>query len=162
MVVNSVLLFAAVRRGSAWEGSGFFACSAPDGVGRQDGLGRIGTVNSYPTYASPLTITATGTVNASSGNGVYGYPSPPQLWTLANYGTVTANSANGVDLAAAGTVANSGTIEATGAHGYGVRLHLHGPSGREEMPRQGSARGCVRAPPGCSGATLAGCRQARQ
>jgi hypothetical protein len=31
--VNSLLLFAAVRRGSAWEGSGFFACSAPFGAG---------------------------------------------------------------------------------------------------------------------------------
>src|SRR5690349_15488493 len=32
----------------------------------------LGSVNSYPTYASPLTITATGTVAASTGDGVYG------------------------------------------------------------------------------------------
>jgi hypothetical protein len=31
--VKSVLLVTAVRRWSAWGGSGFFACSAPDGAG---------------------------------------------------------------------------------------------------------------------------------
>src|SRR5271168_2775750 len=36
MVVNSAFLFAPVRRGRAWKSSGFFTCSAPDGVGGQD------------------------------------------------------------------------------------------------------------------------------
>src|SRR6266853_3434890 len=58
-------------------------------------------------YTSPLTITATGAVYASSGNAVYG----PNIaaWTVANQGRIAASGSNGdgVLLMAGGLVDNS-------------------------------------------------------
>ena len=73
----------------------------------------LGTVNSYPTYASPLTITASGAVEPSSGDAIFG----PNAGTVVNQGTITAPS-QGVDLSGSGSVSNSGLIE---GH-YGVRI----------------------------------------
>ncbi|MGC2411840.1 MAG: hypothetical protein WA459_03960, partial [Stellaceae bacterium] len=73
------------------------------------------------TYPSPLTITSTGAVEASSGNAIYG--STSQAWTVVNSGLVEATGylGDGVYLkGAASLVTNSGTIAAT--QGRGILL----------------------------------------
>ena len=67
----------------------------------------LGTVTSAGTYASPLTITASGGVTASSAYAVFGPNS--QAWTVANYGTVVNTGSYGIELLLGGSVTNSGT-----------------------------------------------------
>ncbi len=104
------------------------------------------TLGTSGNYASPLTITATGAVEASSGNAVTGPGTQP--WTVVNQGTLTApgygvrlfdggyvGNAGGLiqgilgiyASAAAGTVTNSGTI--LGTLGIGVFLKGGGSVG---------------------------------
>jgi fibronectin-binding autotransporter adhesin len=108
----------------------------------------LGSVSTYPTYASPLTILSTGTVALSgTGNAVYGPGS--SAWTVVNQGgvSVAGTTGIGIDLmlggyvgnsgvisaptgvaitGAVGTVTNSGTIQATGTSSYGVSLSSGG------------------------------------
>ena len=110
----------------------------------------LGTVASTGTYTSPLTITSTGVVAASSGDAIYGDNSA--AWTVVNSGTVGSTGgagSEGIDLraggnvdntasglikgylgvyigTAAGTVTNAGTIDSTAASSYGVRLNAGG------------------------------------
>jgi hypothetical protein len=83
----------------------------------------LGSVNSYPTYASPLTITSTGTVVAGAGDGIYG--GVALVGTIDNAvrvsgGIGNAGSVGGaeIDPAGRGNIVNSGTI-AGGAVGVG-------------------------------------------
>ncbi|MGC2415781.1 MAG: hypothetical protein WA459_24170 [Stellaceae bacterium] len=95
----------------------------------------LGSVNSYPTYASQLTITANGTIVASSGNGVYG--GITEFGTINNAGRITAGISvieihdgagtvtklgavfgivgSGIYLASGGVVTNSGVIHSGAA-----------------------------------------------
>jgi hypothetical protein len=80
------------------------------------------TLSTSGNYASPLTITSTGAVDASSGDAIYGDSTQP--WTVANYGTVTATAGIGINLAAGGTIVDSGTIS-----GSGTAVQFGGTSG---------------------------------
>ncbi|HEV8678629.1 MAG TPA: Hint domain-containing protein, partial [Stellaceae bacterium] len=111
----------------------------------------FGTAESTGTYTSPLTITASGLIDAGSGDAIHGDNSAS--WAVVNDGTVAATGASGdgIDLrgggtidnaagtaliagydngvyitGAAGTVSNAGTIEATGTSGRGVYLTAGG------------------------------------
>jgi len=67
----------------------------------------LGTVNSSPTYASPLTITSTGAVYAPTTDGVF---APSGLaGTVINQGTITANH-HGIKLLGGGYVNNQGGV----------------------------------------------------
>ena len=99
------------------------------------------------TYTSPLTITSTGAVEATSNDAIHGDSSA--AWTIVNFGTVetTGTGGDGIDLraggsvtntgaglikgsrgvfivGAAGTVTNAGTI--LGTSGYGLQLFAGG------------------------------------
>jgi hypothetical protein len=77
-------------------------------------------------YASPLTITAGGTITAPSHTvGVYA-PSSGGTPTLVNEGAINATYAAGVDFLNAGTVNNSGSILTTGYRAPGVYLNSGG------------------------------------
>jgi O-antigen biosynthesis protein len=80
------------------------------------------TLATSGSYASPLTITVTGGVTASSGDAVYG-PST-QAWTVANYGTVLSTSGKGINFAAGGSVDNTGLIE-----GQAQAIYITGSAG---------------------------------
>ncbi len=78
----------------------------------------LGSVNSFPTYATPLTITSTGAILTSAGDGIYG--------GVAGYGTID-NAGKigggvggaGIVLSAGGGIANSGAITGGGgSDGY--------------------------------------------
>ncbi|HEV2334846.1 MAG TPA: hypothetical protein VGS13_05080 [Stellaceae bacterium] len=111
----------------------------------------LGSVNSYPTYASPLTITSTGAVAGTSFYGILGPAT--RAWTVTNQGTVTApgegisltlggSVTNGISGAiggliqgydsgisiggSTGTIVNFGMVKATGAASSGVYLHAGG------------------------------------
>jgi len=72
----------------------------------------LGSVNSYPTYASPLTIASTGTIRPGSSNANAVYGPNTQAWTVANYGEIAATGdASGIDLSAGGSVGNAGMVE---------------------------------------------------
>src|SRR5438093_206635 len=75
------------------------------------------TLSTGGTYSSPLTITATGAVEASAGNAIYGNAS--QAWAVENQGTIATTAANGIGiyLAAGGNVTNAGTGLISGAKG---------------------------------------------
>src|SRR6185312_13063845 len=67
----------------------------------------LGTVNSSPTYASPLTINSTGAVYAPTTVGVF---APSGLaGTVINQGTITANH-HGIKLLGGGYVNNQGGV----------------------------------------------------
>src|SRR5260370_1768412 len=74
----------------------------------------LGSVNSYPTYASPLTIAASGAVGADAASAIYGPGT--QVWTVYNAGRVTNSNTtgDGIALDQGGAVTNSagGTITA--------------------------------------------------
>ena len=80
------------------------------------------TLSTSGNYASPLTITATGAVEAASGNAIYGPAS--QAWTVQNQGTITAPS-YGVDLLLGGYVGNS----ASGLIKASMGVHIQGATG---------------------------------
>jgi hypothetical protein len=82
----------------------------------------LGSVNSYPTYASPLTIATTGAVEVNAAVAIDGPAT--QAWTVDNAGMVTNNSTSGhlgIVLHDGGAVTNnaSGTIAAYGGVGIG-------------------------------------------
>ncbi len=59
-------------------------------------------------YASPLTITASGAVEAGSGDAIYG--ANTQAWTVSNAGTITATgTSDGIDLRLGGSVTDAST-----------------------------------------------------
>jgi hypothetical protein len=59
-------------------------------------------------YASPLTIAASGAVEAGSGDAIYG--ANTQAWTVSNAGTITATgTSDGIDLRLGGTVTDAST-----------------------------------------------------
>src|SRR6266536_3144249 len=74
----------------------------------------LGSVNNYPTYASPLTIAATGAVEVAAAAAIYGPGT--QAWTVVNDGMVINNSTTGYGIALdqGGAVTNNagGTITA--------------------------------------------------
>ncbi len=74
------------------------------------------TLATSGTYASPLTIAATGYIdNTGTGDAVYGDATQP--WTLSNYGRIASlgiASRYGVNLRAGGSILNDGTITASG------------------------------------------------
>jgi len=75
------------------------------------------TLGTSGTYASPLTITATGAVTAGTTIAVIGtYPSAAP-WTVANYGAV--QGYGGIDIGK-GTVTNAGTIVGAGGNAFGI------------------------------------------
>jgi hypothetical protein len=84
----------------------------------------LGTVSSAGTYASPLTITASGGVTASGAYAVFGPNS--QAWTVANYGTVLNTGSYAIELLLGGSITNSGTglIE-----GYFYGVDINGAAG---------------------------------
>jgi hypothetical protein len=69
----------------------------------------LGTTEIGGTVTSPLTITSTGAVEASSGDAIYGNGSA--AWTVVNSGTVetTGTTGSGINLRAGGSVDNTGT-----------------------------------------------------
>ncbi len=79
------------------------------------------TLSSSGSYSSPLTITASGAVDADASAAIYGPGT--QAWTVVNAGIVTNSSAtgNGIELDAGGSVTNNagGTIAAY----YGVVIN---------------------------------------
>ena len=79
----------------------------------------LGVVDNYPTYASPLKITATGMIAAAAGAGI----TSAQVGTVANFGTVAAgNGGAGIDLATGGSIANGSTSTMTALIAGGCRL----------------------------------------
>src|SRR5689334_1888180 len=114
------------------------------------------TLATAGSYASPLTITATGAVDAATGNAIYG--DSTQAWTVVNRGTIAAASYgsegiylkhggrvtngagttstalisggfSGVDInGASGTVVNLGTIATTDSFSIGARVQSAGSS----------------------------------
>jgi hypothetical protein len=118
----------------------------------------LGLVNSYPTYASPLTITSAGAVETTSSNAIYGPDT--QAWTVTNAGAILATGPSGFGLdlkaggnvdnagtgalitgyaggirvaGAAGTVANAATINGMGPNGVGINLAAGGSVGNTGM-----------------------------
>jgi len=80
----------------------------------------LGAVNSYPTFASPLTITSTGAIYAGRGNGidggVTGHGSIDNAGKIGGgYGSY--NGAAGILLSVGGSITNSGAITG-GGDGY--------------------------------------------
>ncbi len=78
----------------------------------------LGTVGTYPTYGSPLTITSAGEVTLSgTGDAIFGPGTA--AWTVVNQGLVSVGgtTGDGVDLKLGGSVSNSGTIDGAS---YGV------------------------------------------
>ena len=70
----STPLFSAGQVGSARKGSGFFACSTPDGVGGQDGLRRIGRPSSATRPAGKCRTVATSDAGSSDPRPLPGAP----------------------------------------------------------------------------------------
>src|SRR5205823_7269651 len=87
----------------------------------------LGTVSSEGTYASPLTITSTGTVLSSTGDAIDGPDT--NAWSVANYGTVESTIDFGISLGAGGSVTNGQSGSAGGyitAASNGVEIYLTG------------------------------------
>ncbi len=94
----------------------------------------LGSVSSFPTYASPLTITSTGAVEVNSTTaGVAGILGPVgTAWTVANLGTVESVGSQGlgIDLLSGGLVTNGSTSVATATIiGSNNGINIGGASG---------------------------------
>ncbi|MDD2876394.1 MAG: Hint domain-containing protein [Acidiphilium sp.] len=74
-----------------------------------------GVTLTVSSYADPITITAAGSIDAGTGNGILA----TQNWTVVNKGTVVAAVGDGVSLKAGGFIDNLGTVEG-GAGAYGI------------------------------------------
>jgi hypothetical protein len=78
------------------------------------------TLSASGAYTSPLTITATGAVEAGSGNAIYGPATNP--WTVVNQGRISAADGSGIYLKQGGAVGNSGTILSTNLNFFTVEF----------------------------------------
>src|SRR5947208_2127244 len=81
----------------------------------------LGSVNSYPIYASPLTIAASAYIDITgSNNAIYGPNTGP--WTMVNYGRMVAQAGGGagVGLGAGGSVTNESGGQIVGSVGVDI------------------------------------------
>jgi hypothetical protein len=83
------------------------------------------TLSNSGSYASPLTITAAGSVKKTSGIAIYGGPNATQTWTVDNYGTVSGGGSSGVGVefggnSDGGSVTNGSSTDTTALIAGGV------------------------------------------
>jgi len=115
-------------------GGTFVTLSQPTGNVLSASYGHTLLLND-PAQQNPMTITASGTVVASAGDGVLG--AGGTTWMLTNAGTIGAVSplacADGVELVSPGTVRNGGSIFATSSLGRAIYLHAGGFVGNDSV-----------------------------
>ena len=103
------------------------AGSTIDGKTVNQGI-TLGAVSSYPTYASPLTITNAGAVySGTASSAIYG-PNT-SAWSVYNYGSVQGGSVKGILLQSGGDVVNGSAAYATASIAGYTGVEIDGAAG---------------------------------